>query len=85
MHRTDLLTALETITAARRDVQAELDTARAAQLAATEPPTNEELVQTLGGLVRQLESASRELVDALHTCDQRERVLARLQAIAQHA
>ena len=77
MHRTDLLTALETITTARREAQAELDTARAAQLASTTPPANEELVQTLGALVRQLDAAARELADAIRTTDQRARVLGR--------
>lgn len=78
MHRTDLLSALQTITAARREAQAELDTARAALLAATEPPTSEELTQTLGGLVRQLDNAARELADAIKTCDQRDRVAAKV-------
>ncbi len=78
MHdRPALLQALETITTARRNAIAELDDVRAAQLTATEPPTNEELPQTLGALVRQLDNAARELTDAIRTCDQRERVVAR--------
>jgi hypothetical protein len=76
-HRTDLLAALEVITIARREAQTDFDTARAAQLAATEPVTNEEVLQTLGALVRQLDTAARELTDAIRTCDQRARVLAR--------
>jgi hypothetical protein len=75
--RPALLQALETITAARRDAIAELDTARTARLAATEPPNNQELPQTLGALVRELDNAARELADAIRTVDQRERVLAR--------
>jgi hypothetical protein len=78
-HRTPLLGALDAVTAARRDCQAEFDTARAAQLTATEPSINEELPQTLGALVRQLDNAARELTDAIRTVDQRERLLAREQ------
>ena len=74
--RTALLAALETITAARRETAAELDDARATQLAATAPPSDEQLTQTLGGLVRQLENSARELADAIRTCDQRDRVIA---------
>lgn len=74
MHRSDLLKALETITTARREYQAELDSARLEQLAATEPPENEESMQTLGAIVRQLDNAARELADTLRACDQLERV-----------
>ncbi len=77
MDRTALLAALAAVTAARRDAQAELDDARAVQLAAAKPPTSEELTQTLGALVRQLDNAARELTDAIRTVDQRERVVAR--------
>ncbi len=77
LDRTELLETLETITAARREAVAELDDARAAQLAATEPPTDEQLMQTLGALMRQLDIAARELADAIRTLDQRDRVLAR--------
>lgn len=76
-HRADLLAALATITAARRDYVLELDEARAVQLAAAEPPASEELTQTLAGLVRQLDNATRELVDAIRTVDQLERVRAK--------
>ena len=38
--RSALLGALDTIVAARRDAQAELDVARAAHLASAEPATN---------------------------------------------
>lgn len=74
-HRTALLKARETVATARRDYQAELDDARTAQLATIAPVTNEELTQTLGALVRQLENAARELADAIRTLDQRERVV----------
>ncbi len=74
--RSDLLAALETITAARRDAQTELDGARVAQLAATEPVTDEQLTQTLGALVRQLENAGRELGDAIKSSNQRDRLAA---------
>lgn len=79
-HRSAILAALEAITTARREYQAELDAARAVQLAATETPTDEQLTQTLGALVRQLDNAARELTDAIRTVDQRERVQARLPA-----
>jgi hypothetical protein len=75
-HRTPLLAALEAVTAARRDYQAELDTARTAQLATTAPVTDEQIVQTLRALVRELDNAARELADAIRTCDQRGRVIA---------
>lgn len=73
-HKAALLKALEAVTTARREYQADLDTARAAQLTATEPVTDEQLTQTLGALVRQLDNAARELTDAIRTVGQRERV-----------
>lgn len=73
-HRTALLKALEAVTAARREYQTELDDARSAQLAATKPVTDEQVTQTLGALVRQLDNAARELADAIRTVDQRGRV-----------
>lgn len=76
MHRTDLLSALDIITTARRHAQGELDTTRSTQLAAIEPPSDEQLVQTLAALVRQLENAGRELVDAVRSVDQLGRSLA---------
>jgi hypothetical protein len=75
-HRTALLSALEAITTARREAQSEHDELRAAQLAATEPPLDEQLILTVAGLVRQLDNAARELTDAIRTCDQRDRVKA---------
>lgn len=92
-HRDELLAALATTTAARRDYMAELDDARSAQLApvgmqllpegGAEPlqpaaPTSEELIQTVSALVRQLDNAARELTDAIRTIDQRERVAEKL-------
>ena len=74
--RAGLLLALQAMTAARREAMAELDDARAAQLAATEPADTEHLTQALGALVRQLDNAARELADAIRTVDQRARVVA---------
>lgn len=71
MDRAALLQALETITTARRDAQAALDTTRTAHLAATEPIRDEQRLQMEGALVRQLENASRELADAIRTINQR--------------
>ncbi len=77
MARGNLISALDTIAAARRDAQAELDEARTVQLAAAEPATDEQLLQTLGALVRQLDNAGRELADAIRTVDQRDRLAAK--------
>ena len=77
LDRAALLTALETITAARRAIMAELDTARAADLASATPAPNEELPQTLSALVRQLDTAAHELSDAIRNGDRRERLKAR--------
>ena len=72
--RASLLSALDIITTARRDAQADADASRADMLAAADPPANQELPQTLGALVRQLDTAARELADAICTVDQRDRL-----------
>jgi hypothetical protein len=61
-----LTTALELALASRRDAQAELDAANLVQVAAAQGASEEE-VQTLAALVRQLDTAARELQAALKT------------------
>ena len=76
--RTSLLTALDAITAARREAQGDADTARALMLSSAEIPATQELAQTQLALVRQLDNAARELADAVRTCDQRDRLAAKV-------
>lgn len=68
-HRQSLQQALETVSVARREIQADFDQATITLLNAA-PGTSEEEAQKLGGLVRQLDGAVRELCDAIRTCDQ---------------
>lgn len=70
MKRSEILDALTKVTGARRDAQVLLDDAVQARLARTTLAESEEEEQTLGALVRQLENARRELVDAVRSCDQ---------------
>lgn len=75
--RTALLAALATITTARRDALTDSDAARAGMLATSEPASNQEMPQTLGALVRQLDNAARELADAIRSIDQKDRITAK--------
>jgi hypothetical protein len=72
--RNALLQALATITTARREAQILSDDSSAATLASGAPVTDEQLPQTLGGLVRQLDNAARELADAIRTVDRGDRL-----------
>lgn len=75
--RNALLTALDTITAARREALAGSDAARSASLASVDGSASQEQAQTLAALVRQLDNAAREIADAIRTCDQRDRLAAK--------
>lgn len=76
--RSGLRTILEQLLAARREAQADLDAAQSGALASPGLPSSEEMPQTLAALVRQLDTAAREVKNAIYTLDQKQRVAARL-------
>lgn len=66
--RTVILTAIESVAAARRTAQADVDAIRAAQLSGG--LNDEQPLQTSTAIVRLLDNAIRDLTDAVGAIDQ---------------